>query len=389
MFGTRPEAIKLAPVIQEISKNKTKFNLKICSTGQHKELLDQVLEAFNLKSDYDLEIMKKNQTLENITISILKEISKILEVFNPDIVMVHGDTTTSFAASLAAFYKNIKVAHVEAGLRSFVMDNPWPEEFNRKAISDMTTFHFAPTAVSNQNLIDEGVIKKNIIITGNTVIDSLFQALKKIDSSKKINNSLIKELFEAGIAKKKLNSWENNKRKLILITGHRRESFGKGFKDICFALKKLSKLYPEIDFIYPVHLNPNVRKSIKLFFGQDCFNNSVNKEGNLFFIDPLSYLSFIKLMRLSHIVLTDSGGVQEEAPSLKKPVILMRETSERPEAIKAGTVKKVGTNPKKIIKEVQKLLDDKKIYKKMISIKNPYGDGKASKRICNFLEKLN
>lgn len=389
IFGTRPEAIKLAPVIQELRKNKKKFSLKICSTGQHKELLKQALDNFDLKTDFDFEIMKTNQSLENLTIKVFKEVSKILDTYNPEIVMVHGDTTTSFAASLAAFYKKIKIAHVEAGLRSFVLDNPWPEEFNRKAISDMTTYHFAPTNLSKKNLLSEGVLKKNIIVTGNTVIDSLFLALKKIERSKKIKDSIQKEFSSVGLNDLNLNAWMQNKRKLVLITGHRRESFGEGFKNICSALKSLSKSNPHVDFVYPVHLNPNVRDSIKLFFGKACFSKTKRRPKNLFFIDPLGYFPFIKLMQLSSIVLTDSGGIQEEAPSFKKPVLLMRKTTERPEALEAGTVKKVGTNTKMIISEVQNLLDNELAYKEMISRKNPYGDGKASERIFNFLKKLN
>lgn len=387
VFGTRPEAIKMAPVVSELLKHKSNITLKICSTGQHKELLDQVLQIYKIKVDFDLKLMEKNQILGNLTINVLSGVSRVIKKFKPDIVLVHGDTTTSFAAALSAFYSNIKVAHIEAGLRSFVFNDPWPEEFNRRSISNLCSYHFAPTEISKKNLLSEGIKKENIIVTGNTVVDSLLQASKMIDKSKKLTASISKDLHSAGLRIHKQDTWNSGKRKMVLITGHRRENFGEGFKNICEALKKLSEINTNVDFVYPVHLNPNVRKSIRNFFGKNSFDKNNDKK-NLIFIEPVNYLSFIQLMRMSYLVLTDSGGIQEEAPSLKKPVLLMRETTERPEAIKAGTVKKVGTKPNKIIKEVNTLLNDKKFYKEMISSKNPYGDGTASSKIYNFLNNL-
>ena len=372
VFGTRPEAIKMAPLVKELEKEE--FESKVCVTAQHREMLDQVLDIFDIRPDYDLNIMKQNQDLYDITANILIGIKKVLEDFKPNLVLVHGDTTTTFATSLASFYQKIDIGHVEAGLRTGNIYSPFPEEANRKLTGVLTKYHFAPTNIAKENLLKEGIKEENIIVTGNTVIDALFLALEKIKQdkleSKIITN--IKVHFN--------NSTFNIQHsKFILITGHRRENFGQGFINICKAIKELALKYPKISFIYPVHLNPNVQKPVKEILS--------NLE-NVFLIKPLDYLPFVYLMSKSYLILTDSGGIQEEAPSLGKPVLVMRDTTERPEAVKAGTVKLVGTNKEKIVNEVSKLIEEKQEYDKISKAINPYGDGKASKRIIEFLKEV-
>ncbi len=366
VFGTRPEAIKMAPLVKELNKVK-EFESKVCVTAQHREMLDQVLEVFDIKPDYDLNIMKKNQDLFDVTSNILNGIKKILDDFKPDLVLVHGDTTTTFATALAAFYKKIDVGHVEAGLRTRNIYSPWPEEANRKLTGVLTKYHFAPTNTAKNNLLKEGIKEDNIVVTGNTVIDALFLVLEKIKNDKNLENKIIKN-FPFSI----LDS------QFILITGHRRENFGEGFINICEAIKELALKYPDINFIYPVHLNPNVRKPV---------NEILFDVGNVYLIEPLDYLPFVYLMSKSYLILTDSGGIQEEAPSLGKPVLVMRDTTERPEAVEAGTVKLVGTDKEKIVYEVSKLIEEKQEYDKMSKANNPYGDGKASKKIIKFLRE--
>lgn len=376
VFGTRPEAIKMAPLVKEFLKYPKKFKTIICVTGQHREMLDQVLEIFNIIPDYDLNIMKHKQDLYDVTARVLLGMRDVLVNAAPDLVFVHGDTTTSVAASLACFYQRIPVAHVEAGLRTNNIYSPWPEEMNRQMTSKIATYHFAPTALSQNNLISEGICEDNIIITGNTVIDGLYLVLEKIKKNTKLKKDLEEVIFDSGYDTNRLNS----DRKLILITGHRRENFGDGFMNICNALKDLTLSYPEVDFVYPMHLNPNVRKPIVEVFGE------VKKIPNMFFIEPLGYLSFVFLMEMSYLILTDSGGIQEEAPGLGKPVLVMRNTTERPEALEAGTVKLVGTDYAKIMLEVSKLLDDELYYNSMSKAVNPYGDGLACGRIINFFK---
>ena len=370
-FGTRPEAIKMAPLIKEFEKYRDKVDVRVCVTAQHREMLDQVLDFFEIKTDYDLNIMKKNQDLYDITINILNGIKNILEDVNPDIVLVHGDTTTTFVSSLAAFYKKIKVGHVEAGLRTYNLYSPWPEEANRQLTGVLANFHFAPTEKAKNNLINEGKDEKTIIVTGNTVIDALFLTIEKIRSDYKLEKSILEKFKKLGISFYK-------EKKIILVTGHRRENFGEGFKNICYALKELALNNPDVEIIYPVHLNPNVRKPVK-----DILSNIKN----IHLIEPLDYVSFIYLMSKSYLIITDSGGIQEEAPSLGKPVLVMRDTTERPEAVEAGTVKLVGTDRKKIVVETESLLKSLDKYEKMSKAHNPYGDGKASKRIIKFLDE--
>lgn len=372
VFGTRPEAIKMAPLVKEFQKDMQEFKVVVCVTGQHREMLDQVLHIFNIKPDYDLNIMKTGQDLYDVTSKVLLGMRDVLQKVCPDIVLVHGDTTTSTAAALAAFYQQIPVGHIEAGLRTHNMYSPWPEEMNRQITGRISTYHFAPTSLSRKNLLEEGINEENIIVTGNTVIDALHLVVGKIENDGELKNGLQTELKTSGYDVSRL----DDGRKLVLITGHRRENFGDGFVSMCKAVRILTKKYPEVDFVYPMHLNPNVRKPIHEVFGEDLSNFD-----NMFFIEPLEYLAFVFLMRKSTIVLTDSGGIQEEAPGLGKPVLVMRDTTERPEALEAGTVKLVGTNYDKIVSEVSGLLDNQEYYERMSKAVNPYGDGLACERI--------
>ena len=374
VFGTRPEAIKMAPLVKEFQKYPEQFQTIVCVTGQHREMLDQVLHIFEIEPDYDLNIMKQGQDLYDVTARVLIGMRDVLKEARPDVVLVHGDTTTSTAAALAAFYQQIPVGHVEAGLRTHNVYSPWPEEMNRQITGRIATYHFAPTPLSRQNLLDEGIKEEAITVTGNTVIDALYMVVDRIKNDKTLDFGLNCSLIKAGYDVDRL----NDGKKLVLITGHRRENFGDGFISMCQAIKTLSEKYPDVDFVYPMHLNPNVRKPIHEVFGED-----LSGLGNMFFIEPLEYLSFVYLMEKSTIVLTDSGGIQEEAPGLGKPVLVMRDTTERPEALEAGTVKLVGTNFEKIVREVSALLDDREYYDKMSKAVNPYGDGKACERIGN------
>ncbi len=372
VFGTRPEAIKMAPLVKEFQKHPDKFQTIVCVTGQHRQMLDQVLDIFDIKPDYDLDIMKQGQDLFDVTAHVLTGMKDVLDKSKPDVVLVHGDTTTSTAAALAAFYNQIPVGHVEAGLRTHNIYSPWPEEMNRQITGRIATYNFAPTPLSRENLLKENVADEKIIVTGNTVIDALYWVIEKIKNSPDLNDELTQVLKKNGYDVNRL----NNGRKLVLITGHRRENFGNGFISMCQAIKALTKKYPDTDFVYPMHLNPNVRKPIHEVFGEN-----LEGLGNMFFIEPLEYLSFVYLMEKSHIVLTDSGGIQEEAPGLGKPVLVMRNTTERPEALDAGTVKLVGTDYNMIVSEVNALLDDKAHYDSMSKAVNPYGDGHACERI--------
>lgn len=374
VFGTRPEAIKMAPLVKEFQKYPEKFETIVCVTGQHREMLDQVLRIFDIQPDYDLNIMKQGQDLYDVTARVLTGMRDVLKETRPDIVLVHGDTTTSTAAALAAFYQQIPVGHIEAGLRTHNIYSPWPEEVNRQITGRIATYHFAPTSLSKDNLLQEGISGEQIIVTGNTVIDALYMVVEKIKNDGILSCELEKVLKASGYDISRL----SDGRKLVLITGHRRENFGDGFISMCKAIKSLSEKYPEVDFVYPMHLNPNVRKPIHEVFGE-------SQRANLFFIEPLEYLSFVYLMEKSAIVLTDSGGIQEEAPGLGKPVLVMRDTTERPEALEAGTVKLVGTDYDKIVNEVSGLLDSQEYYEKMSKAINPYGDGKACSRIVKAL----
>ena len=376
VFGTRPEAIKMAPLVKEFQKQPKRVETVVCVTGQHREMLDQVLKIFDIKPDYDLNIMKQGQDLYDVTARVLTGMRDVLKEVKPDVVLVHGDTTTSTAAALAAFYQQIPVGHVEAGLRTHNIYSPWPEEMNRLWTGRLATYHFSPTPLSRNNLIKESVDDRNIIITGNTVIDALYWVVDKIKNNKELDNELEDILSKAGYDVNRL----NNGKKLVLITGHCRENFGDGFINMCTAIKDLTVKYPDLDFVYPMHLNPNVRKPIHEVFGENLSGLK-----NMFFIEPLEYLSFVYLMEKSSIVLTDSGGIQEEAPGLGKPVLVMRDTTERPEALDAGTVKLVGTDYNKIVNEVSSLIDDKAAYEKMSKAVNPYGDGLACGRIVNAL----
>ena len=371
-FGTRPEAIKMAPLVKEFQKRVAQFETIVCVTGQHREMLDQVLTIFNIKPDYDLNIMKQGQDLYDVTARVLIGMRDVLKDVNPDVVLVHGDTTTSMAVALAAFYQQIPVGHVEAGLRTNDIYSPWPEEMNRQITGRIATYDFAPTLLSKKNLLKENVPEDKIIVTGNTVIDALYWVVDKIKNDKALDIELDMELKCAGYDVGRL----SNGKKLVLITGHRRENFGEGFIRMCNAIKTLTEKYPEVDFVYPMHLNPNVRKPIHEVFGKD-----LSDLDNMFFIEPLEYLVFVSLMEKSSIVLTDSGGIQEEAPGLGKPVLVMRNTTERPEALDAGTVKLVGTDYDKIVGEVSRLLDDETYYNQMSHAVNPYGDGLACERI--------
>lgn len=374
VFGTRPEAIKMAPLVKEFQKNPDKFETIVCVTGQHREMLDQVLQIFEIQPDYDLNIMKQGQDLYDVTARVLIGMRDVLSEVHPDVVLVHGDTTTSTAAALAAFYQQIPVGHVEAGLRTHDIYSPWPEEMNRQITGRIATYHFSPTPLSRQNLLAEGIREEQITVTGNTVIDALYMVVNKIKDSKELDIELANLLKKSGYDISRLSTGK----KMVLITGHRRENFGEGFIHICTAIKDLTQKYPEVDFVYPMHLNPNVRKPIHEVFGEDLSNL-----GNMFFIEPLEYLSFVYLMEKSSIVLTDSGGIQEEAPGLGKPVLVMRDTTERPEALDAGTVKLVGTDYEKIVCEVSALLEDSVYYETMSKAVNPYGDGKACERIVS------
>ena len=374
VFGTRPEAIKMSPLVKEFQKYPEKFETIVCVTGQHREMLDQVLRIFDIQPDYDLNIMKQGQDLYDVTARVLTGMRDVLKETRPDIVLVHGDTTTSTAAALAAFYQQIPVGHIEAGLRTHNIYSPWPEEVNRQITGRIATYHFAPTSLSKDNLLQEGISGEQIIVTGNTVIDALYMVVEKIKNDGILSCELEKVLKASGYDISRL----SDGRKLVLITGHRRENFGDGFISMCKAIKSLSEKYPEVDFVYPMHLNPNVRKPIHEVFGE-------SQRANLFFIEPLEYLSFVYLMEKSAIVLTDSGGIQEEAPGLGKPVLVMRDTTERPEALEAGTVKLVGTDYDKIVNEVSGLLDSQEYYEKMSKAINPYGDGKACSRIVKAL----
>ena len=374
VFGTRPEAIKMSPLVKEFQKYPEKFETIVCVTGQHREMLDQVLRIFDIQPDYDLNIMKQGQDLYDVTARVLTGMRDVLKETRPDIVLVHGDTTTSTAAALAAFYQQIPVGHIEAGLRTHNIYSPWPEEVNRQITGRIATYHFAPTSLSKDNLLQEGISGEQIIVTGNTVIDALYMVVEKIKNDGILSCELEKVLKASGYDISRL----SDGRKLVLITGHCRENFGDGFISMCKAIKSLSEKYPEVDFVYPMHLNPNVRKPIHEVFGE-------SQRANLFFIEPLEYLSFVYLMEKSAIVLTDSGGIQEEAPGLGKPVLVMRDTTERPEALEAGTVKLVGTDYDKIVNEVSGLLDSQEYYEKMSKAINPYGDGKACSRIVKAL----
>ena len=372
VFGTRPEAIKMAPLVKEFQKHPDKFETIVCVTGQHRQMLDQVLNLFEITPDYDLDIMKQGQDLYDITSRVLLGMREVLQKATPDVVLVHGDTTTSTAAALAAFYRQIPVGHVEAGMRTHNIYSPWPEEINRQITGRIATYNFAPTQLSKANLLREAVDERSITVTGNTVVDALYWVVDKIKEDKSLSEELKKILQAAGYDPDRL----SGDKRLVLITGHRRENFGDGFINMCTAIKDLTQKYPDVDFVYPMHLNPNVRKPIHEVFGEDLSNL-----GNMFFIEPLEYLSFVYLMEKSTIVLTDSGGIQEEAPGLGKPVLVMRDTTERPEALEAGTVKLVGTNYDKIMEEVSRLLDDSNYYDTMSKAVNPYGDGQGCRRI--------
>ena len=376
VFGTRPEAIKMAPLVKAFQAHKEEFETIVCVTGQHREMLDQVLSLFDIKPDFDLNIMKQGQDLYDVTSRVLLGMRDVFKTCVPDILFVHGDTTTSTAAALAAFYHQIPVAHVEAGLRTGNIYSPWPEEMNRLITGRIATYNLSPTKLSRENLLRENVSDSKIVVTGNTVIDALHWVTNKINNDNDLNVNLAKELIAKGYDVTRL----ANGRRLVLITGHRRENFGEGFHNICNALKTLSEKYSDVDFVYPMHLNPNVRRPIHEVFGEDLSNL-----GNIFFIEPLEYLMFIFLMEKSDIVLTDSGGIQEEAPGLGKPVLVMRDTTERPEALEAGTVKLVGTDYDAIVGNVSLLLDNCEAYERMSHAVNPYGDGKACERIIDLV----
>lgn len=377
VFGTRPEAIKMAPLVKEFEKHPESFETIVCVTGQHRQMLDQVLQLFDIKPQYDLNIMKQGQDLYDVTARVLVGMRDVLKEAQPDVVLVHGDTTTSMAAALAAFYQQIPVGHVEAGLRTHNIYSPWPEEMNRQITGRIAEYNFAPTPLSRQNLLEEKVNESSITVTGNTVIDALYWVVNKIKDDKSLNDELTNKLKSAGYDINRL----NDGKKLVLITGHRRENFGDGFINMCTAIRDLTNKYPDVDFVYPMHLNPNVRKPIHEVFGEDLSNL-----GNMFFIEPLEYLEFVFLLEKCTIVLTDSGGIQEEAPGLGKPVLVMRDTTERPEALDAGTVKLVGTNYDKIVAEVSMLIEDNNYYDKMSKAVNPYGDGLACGRIVERLK---
>lgn len=401
VFGTRPEAIKMAPLIKEFQKHPDQFETIVCVTAQHREMLDQVLQLFKIIPDYDLNIMKAGQDLYDVTSRVLLGIRDVLKEAKPDLVLVHGDTSTSTASALAAFYQQIPVGHIEAGLRTHNIYSPWPEEMNRQITSRIATYNFAPTQLSKQNLLAEGIKEESIHVTGNTVIDALHWVIAKLNNDKNLNEITANQLVDFGLPQENLIAWNNscnsldNSRKLVLITGHRRENFGQGFLNICEAIKKLAETFPDVDFVYPMHLNPNVRNAIEHVFGHSVIarsdegttKQSNKNRTNSYFIEPLDYLPFVYLMNLSSLVLTDSGGIQEEAPSLGKPVLVMRDTTERPEALDAGTVKLVGTDKSAIIREVSALISVPEAYIAMAKANNPYGDGKACNRITEALNK--
>lgn len=376
VFGTRPEAIKMAPLVKALQRETSEFETIVCVTGQHRQMLDQVLKLFEITPDFDLNIMKSGQDLYDISSRVLLGMRDVFAEVRPDLLMVHGDTTTSMAAALAAFYQHIPVAHVEAGLRTWNLESPWPEELNRQITGRIARYNFAPTPKSRENLLLEHVPEESIFVTGNTVIDALHWVVERLQSSEILRLEQIEFL--------KINGYDTGRlsegKKLVLITGHRRENFGEGFLSICRAIKYLGKTFPEVDFVYPMHLNPNVRSAIKTVFGDE-------KNSNMFFIEPLDYLPFVFLMEKSYLVLTDSGGVQEEAPGLGKPVLVMRDTTERPEALAAGTVKLVGTDYDKIVSEVSNLITSPEAYKKMSLAQNPYGDGQACRRIIDAIKQ--
>jgi len=376
VFGTRPEAIKMAPLVKKFQDYRDFFDVKVCATAQHREMLDQVLELFEIVPDYDLDIMKPKQTLYDITASVLLEMKGVLEEFKPDIVLVHGDTTTTLATSLAAFYQQIKVGHVEAGLRTYNMYSPWPEEANRQITGVLATYHFAPTKSSRDNLLLEKKDANSIVVTGNSVIDALFLTLKKIEADRELEESIINNIQKEFPKNRGFNVKDS---KFILVTGHRRENHGQGFINICEALKTIALNNRDIDIVYPLHLNPNIQKPAR---------EILSEVDNIYLISPLQYAEFVYMMDKSYFIITDSGGVQEEAPSLGKPVLVMRETTERPEALEAGTVRLVGANRDKIVKESQELLDNKEFYEQMSKASNPYGDGKASVKIIEFLKSV-
>ena len=378
-FGTRPEAIKMAPLVREFQKYPEKFKTTVCVTGQHRQMLDQVLDIFGIIPDYDLNIMRSGQDLYDVTARVLTGMRDILTGNAPDMVLVHGDTTTSTAAALAAFYRQIPVGHIEAGLRTHNIYSPWPEEMNRQLTGRIASWHFSPTPLSRENLLRENIPGERILVTGNTVIDALYMVVERINTDHNLRKSLEKGLLQAGYDTSRLEEG----RRLVLITGHRRENFGTGFINICEAIKELTRRFPEVDFVYPMHLNPNVRQPIHKVFG-----DSLQGLGNMFFIEPLEYLSFVLLMERSCLVLTDSGGIQEEAPGLGKPVLVMRDTTERPEAVEAGTVRLVGTDYGRITSEVSTLLNDSTAYDSMSKAVNPYGDGQACPRIVGFIDKI-
>ena len=398
VFGTRPEAIKMCPLVKEFQKYPQDFETVVCVTGQHREMLDQVLEIFGVKPDYDLNIMKQGQDLYDVTARVLTGMRDVLDTVKPDVVLVHGDTTTSMAAAMAAFYRQIPVGHVEAGLRTHNLYSPWPEEMNRQVTGRIAEYDFAPTPLSRQNLLDEGVPAERITVTGNTVIDALHWVVENVLAKGYVPKdpsvaALLQDDKRSLLQDGKCHSERSEEsRRLVLITGHRRENFGEGFISMCTAIRDLARKYSEVDFVYPMHLNPNVRKAVKEVFGEmaDQVGHDGNvipgSTGNLHFIEPLDYLDFVYLMSRSYIVLTDSGGIQEEAPGLGKPVLVMRDTTERPEALEAGTVKLVGTDYDRIITEVSRLLDEPAAYDAMSHAVNPYGDGKACPRIVEKLK---
>lgn len=366
IFGTRPEAIKMAPVIRQLETN-CKIESKLCITGQHQQMLNSVLSLFDIRPDFNLQVMTSNQSLSSLTGKILLGLENIFKTFQPNLILVHGDTTTTFAASLSAYYHRIPVAHVEAGLRTGNLNSPWPEEANRKLTTVLTEMHFAPTASARANLLKEGIVEEKIYVTGNTVIDALFEMSNKIDNELVLKTRLAQHF-----------SFLSKERRIILVTGHRRENFGEAFKNICLAIKKIAALHPEVDIVYPLHLNPNVHRPA---------NAILNNVPNIHLMEPIDYLPFVYLMKKAYLILTDSGGIQEEAPSLGKPVLVMRETTERPEALKSGTVKLVGSDTDNIVKNVERLLVNEEAYYRMSQAKNPYGDGLASKRIVDIISR--
>ncbi|UPK72749.1 non-hydrolyzing UDP-N-acetylglucosamine 2-epimerase [Chitinophaga filiformis] len=385
VFGTRPEAIKMAPLVKRLMSHPEQFEVIVCVTGQHREMLDQVLKIFDITPDYDLNIMKQGQDLTDVTVRVLQGMRDVLSEVTPDIVLVHGDTTTSTAAALAAFYRQIPVAHVEAGLRTHNIYSPWPEEMNRNLTGRLASCHFAPTETARQNLLREGVPDERIHVTGNTVIDALYLVLDRVLTDEQLKQETECELAKMGISRELINEWQlkdgSAGRRMILITGHRRENFGDGFLNICSAIRELAEKHKNVDFIYPVHLNPNVRKPVA-----DVLLNE--QLPNVFIIEPLEYLPFIYLMNRSYLILTDSGGIQEEAPGLGKPVLVMRHTTERPEAVAAGTVSLVGTDKTKIYEYVDSLLTNRQAYESMSNAVNPYGDGRSCERIVAHINEL-